>query len=62
MNSRLMPQNNGESDFIWLFLTLETPTREVYVAWVPTRESLTQGCTKDCSKLGLDSQGLRITE
>ena len=31
MNSRLMPQNSGESDLIWLFLTLETPTREVYV-------------------------------
>jgi hypothetical protein len=28
MNFRLMPQNNGESDLIWLFLTLETPTRE----------------------------------
>ena len=35
MNSRLMPQNSGESDLIWLFLTLETPTREKLMQGYP---------------------------
>lgn len=38
MNSRLMPHNSGESDLIWLFLALETSTREMYVLTVLSRE------------------------
>ena len=30
-----MPQNSGESDLIWLFLTLETPTREKLMQGYP---------------------------
>ena len=40
MNSRLMPRNSRARDLIWLFLTLETPTQEVYVLTVPFTEEM----------------------
>ena len=39
-----MPQNSGESDLIWLFLTLEIPTREKLMQGYRSDWHLTRRC------------------